>query len=64
MKKNQHDGVEDQDSGELLLILVLTLVLVGCCLMIESCPNHCNPMGCTMPGFPHHLLELAQTHVH
>ena len=26
----------------------------------------CNPMGCSMPGFPvlHHLLELAQTHVY
>ena len=26
----------------------------------------CEPMNCSMPGFPvlHHLLELAQTHVH
>ena len=26
----------------------------------------CNPLDCSMPGFPvhHHLLELAQTHVH
>ena len=26
----------------------------------------CNPMDCSTPGFPllHHLLELAQTHVH
>ena len=26
----------------------------------------CNPMNCSMPGFPvlHYLLELAQTHVH
>ena len=26
----------------------------------------CNPMDCSMPGFPvrHQLLELAQTHVH
>ena len=29
-------------------------------------PTLCDPMNCTMPGFPvhHHLLELAQTHVH
>ena len=26
----------------------------------------CDPMDCSTPGFPvlHHLLELAQTHVH
>ena len=32
----------------------------------QLCPALCNPMGCSMPGFPvhHHLLELAQIHVH
>ena len=32
----------------------------------QSCPNLCDPMDCSMPGFPiyHQLLELAQTHVH
>ena len=33
----------------------------------QSCPMDCsNPMDCRTPGFPvhHHLLELAQTHVH
>ena len=32
----------------------------------QSCPTLCNPMGCSMPGFPvhHQLPELAQTHVH
>ena len=32
----------------------------------QLCPTLCNPMDCSMPGFPvhHHLLELAQTHVH
>ena len=31
----------------------------------QSCPTFCEPMDCSMPGFPllHHLLELAQTHV-
>ena len=30
------------------------------------CPTLCDTMDCSMPGFPvfHHLLELAQTHVH
>ena len=30
------------------------------------CLTLCDPMKCSMPGFPvlHHLLEFAQTHVH
>ena len=32
----------------------------------QSCPTLCNPMDCSMPGFPEHhqLLKLAQTCVH
>ena len=32
----------------------------------QSCLTLCDPMNCSMPGYPvHHLLpELAQTHVH
>ena len=32
----------------------------------HSRPTLCNPMDCSMPGFPilHQLLELAQTYVH
>ena len=32
----------------------------------QSCPTLCNPMDCSMPGFPVlcQLLELTQTHVH
>ena len=32
----------------------------------QLCPTFCNPMDCSMPGFPvyHHLPELAQIHVH
>ena len=32
----------------------------------QLCPILCDPMGCSMPGFPvhHQLPELAQTHVH
>ena len=34
--------------------------------LAQSCPTFCNPMDCSMPGFPvlHCLLEVAQTHVH
>ena len=32
----------------------------------QSCPNLCDLMDSSMPGFPvhHQLLELSQTHVH
>ena len=34
--------------------------------VIQPCPTLCNPIDCSMPGFPvrHQLLELVQTHVH
>ena len=36
------------------------------CLVIQSCSTLCDPMDCSMPGFPvlYHLLEFVQTHVH
>ena len=32
----------------------------------QSCLTPCDPVDCSMPGFPvhHQLAELAQTHVH
>ena len=35
------------------------------CSVTQLCPTLCNPMDCSMPGFPvlHCLLEFAQTHV-
>ena len=32
----------------------------------QSCPTLCNPMDCSMPGFPvhHQLSAITQTHVH
>ena len=39
---------------------------VHCCSVAQLCLTLCDPMDCSTPGFPvlHHLLELAQTHVH
>ena len=33
---------------------------------VTQCPTLCDPLNCSMPGFPvfHHLPELAQTHVY
>ena len=37
-----------------------------CCSVAQSCLTLWGPVDCSTPGFPvlHHLLELAQTHVH
>ena len=36
-----------------------------CCSVTRSCLTLCDPMDCSMPGFPvlHYLPEFAQTHV-
>ena len=36
------------------------------CSVAKLYPSLCDTMNCSKPGFPvlHHLLELAQTHVH
>ena len=54
----------------LLLIesFLLTQLLSGwCCFsVVQCCPTLSHPVDCSTPGFPvlHHLLDLAQTHVH
>ena len=37
-----------------------------CCSVAQLHLTLCNPMNCSMPGFPvlHCLLEFAQTHIH
>ena len=37
-----------------------------CCSVTKSCLTLCNPMSCSMPGFPvhHQHPELAQTHLY
>ena len=37
----------------------------SCCSVTKLCLTPCNPMNCSMPGFPilHYLPEFAQTHV-
>ena len=39
---------------------------VCCCSFTKSCLTLCDPMDCSMSGFPvlHYLLEFLQTHVH
>ena len=44
----------------------LSLLSVQFSSVTQLCPTFCNPMACSMPGFPvhHQLPELTQTHVH
>ena len=39
---------------------------MGCCSVTKLYPTLCDPMNCSMPGFPvhHYLPEFTQTHVH
>ena len=41
-------------------------MLCCCCSVTQLCLTLCNPMVCSMPGFPvlHYLPEFAQTDVH
>ena len=45
---------------------ILRSKLICCCSVAKSCLTLCDPVDCSMPGFPvlHCLLELAQAHVH
>ena len=55
-------------SLEILVSTFLVMYLAFCQFssVVQSCPTLCDPVGCSMPGFPvhHQVLELAQTHVH
>ena len=44
---------------------VITFLRIQFSSVTQSCPTLCDPMDCSMPGFPvhHELLELTQTHV-
>ena len=51
--------------------MFLTFDLTDACFIVIvvrllSHVRLCDPMDCSMPGFPdhHQLLELAQTHIH
>ena len=40
--------------------------ITNCCSVTQSCLTLCDPMDCSIPGFPvlHYLLEFAQIHAH
>ena len=48
------------------LAKALLSMLIYCCSVAKSCLILCDPMDCSMPGFPvlYHPTDFAQTHVH
>ena len=45
---------------------IYSSIFTSCCWVTESCPTLCDPIDCSIPGFPvlHYLLEFVQTPVH
>ena len=56
------------DINRLLSFIFLKFSFLNIIVVVQSllCLTLCNPMGCSMPGFPvhHQFPELTQTHVH
>ena len=60
--KKQENSRKTSTSALLIIPKLLTMFSS----VAHSCPTLCDPMDCTMLGFPvhHQFPELAQTHVH
>ena len=67
-----YEGLLGEEPWLLLIVLLLpprTLSAgdwaCGCCSVAKPCPTLCDPMNCSIPGFPvlKYLLEFVQTHV-
>ena len=59
-------GIIDSMDMSLSKLQEMVKLCCRCCSAIKFCLILCDPMDCSTPGFPvhHHLLDLAQTHVH
>ena len=62
-------GRHSMDAWDGMCYLFLSLKFIMdfcCCSVAKSCPILCDPMDCSMPGFPvpHHLPEFTKVHVH
>ena len=64
-KRVLQDGKE-RTGQEIKGVLWTDLEGEDCCSGSKLCLTFCDPMDCSMPGFPvlHYLLEFAQIHVH
>ena len=62
----QEDHSRSSKFTSIHLQFIFCFELLSVSSVTQSCLTLCDPMDCSMPGFPvrHRLLELAQTHVH
>ena len=60
-----HKHIQIMEKKQALYFHTCTLLPGQFSSIAQACPILCNPMNCSMPGFPVHcqLPELAQTHV-
>ena len=63
---NEEDDFCDILSKEKARVYPYMNMILHISSVAQSCPTLCDPMDCSMPGFPvyYQLPELAQTHVH
>ena len=65
-----YDNVKNKDRQKKTDLLLDIFWVYTCCVQFspvaQSCLTLCDPMDCSMPGFPvhHQLPDLTQTHVH
>ena len=43
----------------LFYLLLIEFSISTCCSVTQSCSTFCDPMDCSMPGFPRSLLKLV-----
>ena len=60
---NEQQSFDDPTTWSLLQVVKQSVHSFSS--VAQLCPTLCNPVDCSMPGFPvhHQLPELAQTHV-
>ena len=61
-RRPKHFSEEDIQMANEHMKRCTTLVIIQFSSVAQSCLTVCNPMDCSMPGFP--VPELIQTHVH
>ena len=60
------EGKDNPCNGRKCLQMIYLFRCGGGCSVTKSCSALCNPIDCSMPGFPvlHRLPDFAKTHVH
>ena len=65
-RKEQDKSLQEPINEEKILVSIMINFPIQFSLVTQSCPTLCDPVDCSMPGFPvhHQLPKLTQTRVH